>query len=473
MKSSNRRAVVRGPGGASGVRGLGRRGFLTTAAIGSTAYLAGCGDKETSQGSTTTTPTCELPESPAPPDLDYPTAAYFQQIAADLDAAKVGSPVVLLDMDRADANIDAIASELVAPLSYRIVEKSLPSLDLLSYVSKRSGSDKLLVMHLPFLQPILDGLPDADILVGKAHLTAGVSAFFKGLPAGTDLDALTARVAFMADGPERLAELVALAKSQSIKLRIAIEIDVGLRRSGLSDPAELAPMLQVLKDSSDVRFAGLLGYDGHVPHTPGGTLDAVNEAWAEATALYQSFVDVLTKDFPTLAALPDLVFNSGGTATFPMYKKGTPVNDVAVGGGVLRPGSYPDYVISMLKPAIFIAAPVIKQYDKPLLPFFTEEQSTELLSGRQGITVHGGRWPAYYTYPEDVQLAPLVNDPTEFSMVPNQGLLTAPPGTKIKAGDWLFMHPKESDALFQFEQVLQVRGGHLTEETMKPFPRRL
>ncbi len=124
---------------------------------------------------------------------------------------------------------------IAAPLSYRVVEKSLPSLDLLSYVSKRAATDRFLVLHLPFLSALVGALPDAEVLVGKAHLTSAVRSFFNAQPAGTDLAALSARLAFIADSQERLTELEALAKSLGITLRIVVEIDVGLRRSGLSD----------------------------------------------------------------------------------------------------------------------------------------------------------------------------------------------------------------------------------------------
>jgi len=34
------------------------------------------------------------------------------------------------------------------------------------------------------------------------------------------------------------------------------------------------------------------------------------------------------------------------------------------------------------------------------------------------------------------------------------------------------MHPKQSDALFQFEEIMLIRGGRLQEESWRAFPRR-
>ena len=453
---------------------FGRRGFLRSLAAGGAACLAGCDaalapfDAALDGGAPC--PTLDPPRPP--PALDYPSADYFGTLAADLDAAGIGTPMVFLDMDRVDANIDAIASAIPSPLSWRIVEKSLPSLDLLGYVSARSGSDKLLVLHLPFLPTLLGALPDAEVLMGKTHLTSAVAAFFDGLPAGTELAAIARRTVFLADGRSRLDELIALAGRLGVRLRIAIEIDIGLRRSGLEDPSELPPLLSAFLGSSAVELAGLLGYDGHVAFAPGGAR-AVDAAWSSATDAFQSFVDVLSEpEFASLAALPDLIFHSGGSSTHPMYTSGTPVNDVAAGGAVVRPGAYPDHVISALRPAIFIATPVLRQVPNPRLPFFTAEQSARLLEGRQGLTLYGGGWPAFFTHPADIQPAPLVSDPTDHVMVPNQGLVTAPAELAIGPGDWIFYHPRQADALFQFEAIHQVRAGRLHGDVMRPYPRR-
>ncbi len=442
-----------------------RREFIRALAVGSAASVLGC----SKSGVATTDAGCPTQSPPAaPPDLDYPGAAYFQQIAADLDAAGIGTPQVFVDMDRLDANIAEIATGAGAS-RYRIVEKSLPSLDLLDYVSQKSGSQKFLVLHMPFLPGVLARFPSADVLVGKTHLTSAVASFFASQPK-TSWAAIAGQVTFLADGVARLNELVALAGQLGVVLSIAVEIDVGLRRSGLSTPADLPPMLSVFAASSSVELAGFLGYDGHVAYAPGATVAAVQAAWADATAQYQSFVDVLTGQFPALVR-PDLVMNSGGSATYPMYTSG-PVNDVAAGGGVLRPGDYPGYVIGALAPAIFIATPVFRVYSAPELPFFTPEQCATLMKGLQGVTIYGGGWPAFFTYPEGIAGAPFTFDPTDYAMVPNQGMVTAPASASIAPGDWVFYHPRQSDALFQFEQILEVRGGRLVTATMAAYPRR-
>ena len=467
-----------------------RRDFLKAITAGSAVVGLGCGNAPPPTDEPDAGAQCGQSAPPPLPALDWPLPSYFDQVSQDLDAAGIGTPVVFVDMDRVDANIQTIVSAIPSPLSYRIVEKSLPSLDLLAHLAQQSGSQKFLVLHLPFLGPLLNAFPMGQVLIGKSHLTPAVHRFFTSQPAGTDLAAIARRVIFLADTPTRLNELVSLAQALGVTLKLAIELDVGLRRSGLSDPSELPGMLDVFLGSSAVQFAGFMGYDGHVAFPPAGTEAGMNAAWVSAMQSFRAHLDVLqgvggsAGKYAALASLPDLVFNSGGSSTFPMYSSsaaaaqgwpsGTtlPVNDVAAGGGVLRPGDYPDTKIHALKPAIFIATPVFRTYSQPQLPFFTPQQNACIFQGLQGLTIYGGGWSSFYTYPNFIRPVPFESDPGDTAMVPNQGMVTAPASTLINPGDWIFYHPRQSDALFQFEQILQIRGGRLQPTSFSAYPTR-
>jgi D-serine deaminase-like pyridoxal phosphate-dependent protein len=431
-----------------------RRGFLasTAGAAGATLALGACGS---SSGDS-----CG-PGSPGPCTSGLPDGAYFDQLAQDLAAAGFGTPQIVIDLDRLDANADAIAAGAGVD-RYRIVEKSLPSLDLLSYVSARTGSDRFLVLHLPFLPTILGAFPTAHVLVGKPQPIAAVVKF---LQAVSPADAQ--RVAFLADTPQRATELAQLG----LPLQVGVEIDVGLHRGGVPAPASLGDVLAVIA-AGPVTFAGMLGYDGHVanaPAAPGLEEYTARQQWKTATARYQAFVDAGSTQFPSLWR-DDLIFNSGSTATYPLYTSG-PVNDVAAGGGMLRPASYPSTFLGALAPASFIAAPVLAHYDSVDLPLIKNVSKT-VWDDQQMFTIYGGGWAAEFAWPPGIDLAPLVNDPENENLVPNQTWLVGPKSPPILPDDWIFQHPRVADAIFQFEEILLVRDGRLQPTTWKAFPRR-
>ena len=403
---------------------------------------------------------------------NLPTGDYFKQVGADLASAGFGTPQIVIDLDRLEANADSIVGN-IGKDRYRIVEKSLPSLDVLGHVMNRTGTSKFLLLHLPFLPALLVAFPSAQVLVGKNQPINAVTAFFDSLPdAPTRADAAS-RVTFLVDGPTRLSELVALAKSLALTLQVGVEIDAGLHRGGVRRPSDLPPVLAGFVQNTDtLRFMGLLGYDGHIigsPAGPGLEENGVRAAYKAVESVFQQSVDVIQSQFGSLWR-SDLIFDSGGSNTYPLHH-GAIVNDVAAGGGVLRPNNYSNMFIGALQPALFIAAPVIQQFAAVELPF-VNDVGQSLEDGNQSVSLYGGGWAAVFVYPRNLSLAPLVNDPENMNLVPNQTLIVAPGDITISPGDWVFQQPRVADAMFQFQDILLVRGGRLQSNVWQAYPRR-
>jgi hypothetical protein len=127
--------------------------------------------------------------------------------------------------------------------------------------------------------------------------------------------------------------------------------------------------------------------------------------------------------------------------------------------------------ISALQPAVFIAAPVIAQFDKVELPF-VNNVGQSLEDGNQSLAMYGGGWAATFVYPRGLSLAPLVSDAENLNLVPNQTLVVAPGDITIAPGDWIFHQPRLADAIFQFENIRLVRGGRLQSQSWRAYPRR-
>jgi D-serine deaminase-like pyridoxal phosphate-dependent protein len=446
-----------------------RRDFLAaTAAAGALRAFAGA----IFAGTATACGVSGTGDDAQPLGDNLPTGDYFNQLGADLTAAGIGTPRVVIDVDRLDANADSIASE-IGRARYRIVEKSLPSLDLLDHIRTRTGTDKFLLLHLPFLPALLAQFPTAQVLVGKNQPINAVKTFFDGLATSADRADAAARVTFLVDGPTRLSELVTLATAMSLQLAVGVEIDAGLHRGGVRRPTDLPPVLGgFVANASAVRFAGILGYDGHIigsPAGPGLEENAVRAAYRAVEDTFSACVGIIQSQFGSLWR-SDLIFNSGGSNTYPVHHNGV-VNDVAAGGGMLRPASYSNMFIGALQPALFIAAPVIASFDKVEIPFVNDVgQSFE--DGNKSLAMYGGGWAAVFVWPRGLSLAPLVSDPENMNLVPNQTLLVSPGDTTISPGDWVFHQPRVADALFQFDEILLVRNGRFTGDTWKAYPRR-
>jgi D-serine deaminase-like pyridoxal phosphate-dependent protein len=374
---------------------------------------------------------------------------YFAGLAAALQRADLMRPVLVIDRQRLLANVAAIRrSTDAAKLPLRVVAKSLPSPRLLEAVLAGMGSDRLMVFSAEMLLQLLPLHPRASYLMGKP---LPVEEFIRVADkAGAEA---AARVQWLIDTPRRLGQYAAAAKTRGIAPAASFEIDVGLHRGGFADPASLRAAIDQAK-VANVRVAGLMGYDPHVPKMP----DPV-AAFGDAQAAYAKAIAVLRE--AGIADLSPLTLNTAGSPTFRRHAKQTVANEVSVGSAFVKPGDFELGDLADLQPAAFIATPVLKaSADQPL-------PGVEAFSGmmhwfdrntQRGYFIHGGHWLAKPLSPPGLDYSGL------FGRSSNQELLTGSKRVVLEPGDTVFLRPDQSEALFlQFGDMAIFDGGDIAE----------
>ena len=94
--------------------------------------------------------------------------AYFKKLNETLKQYKRAVPSLIVDLDILDKNLEKLKQTLNNPSQFRIVVKSLPSIELIQYVMQKTGSKKLMVFHQPFLSMFSEISDNSvDILMGK------------------------------------------------------------------------------------------------------------------------------------------------------------------------------------------------------------------------------------------------------------------------------------------------------------------
>ena len=79
----------------------------------------------------------------------------------------------------------------------------------------------------------------------------------------------TQNVQWLIDSEKTLREYLAFFHDRGLKFAVNVEIDVGLKRGGAETLGDFEKILSLIEANSDqVRFEGLMGYDGHVAHAP-------------------------------------------------------------------------------------------------------------------------------------------------------------------------------------------------------------
>lgn len=382
---------------------------------------------------------------------------YFRALNEELKRSGNWRPSLLIDLDRLDHNIAQVVQSVRAPKHYRVVEKSLPSAKLLDYIMKKAGTNRLMSFHQPFASDDAVLFPDSDILIGKPLPARSAELFYKNLKGSFDP---SRQMQWLIDTPERLQQYLELATGLGTRLRINIEIDVGLHRGGVDSDETLAQMLKLIEAQPErLEFSGFMGYDPHVtvlPHLAGSRKDL----FGQVMATYQQRVDLLRKQFPKLWH-EGLTLNTAGSPTYRLHERETLSNDISVGTAMLKPTHYDIDILAEHVPAAFIATPVLKSVGPLRLPGF--DGLSKLMNWwdpnlRETFFIYGGNWMAEYESPRGLRRNGLYGHSS------NQENVTASIATGLKVDDHVFLRPAQVEGvLLEFGDLIALRGGRIVD----------
>jgi D-serine deaminase-like pyridoxal phosphate-dependent protein len=371
-------------------------------------------------------------------------AARFERYAAALARNGAGVPRLLIDLDRLDANIDRTTA-LLGSRGLRLVVKSLPAVGLLRHIAERAKTRRFMCFHWPFLPQLARELPDADVLMGKPMPIAALDAC---LSHGFDssFDPLR-QIAWLIDDVHRLNQYREVARRRGVRLRIAIELDVGMHRGGIDQIDALDRMLTLIRDQrAHLALAGFMGYDAHAASAPWPR--SPERAARASIRRYEEFLGRARERFPEcLEGSP--IINGAGSPTMSLHGLDSPLTEVSIGSALVKPADFEVPTLAAFEPAAWIATPVLKRLPGVALPFL--ERWSWLLARRDTIFIYGGRWMADPAWPPDMRASRL------YGLSSNQQFMSVPNGTRLAPDDYVYFRPRQSEAvLLEFGDLLAV-----------------
>lgn len=384
-----------------------------------------------------------------------PHDAYFSTLNALLKREGPGYPVMLVDLERLERNCARLRASIPKGKTLRIVAKSLPSPKLLDFVLKATNTRHQMAFHLPFLLQGVRAFPDSEFLLGKPMPLRAAETFYQQLGPSSFP---SRQLQWLMDTQPRLLQYLHLAQKLGLKLRVNLEIDIGLHRGGFVRPQDLeAPLSTIQANGDHLEFAGFMGYDAHVGKLP-GIIEKPETTFQKTQAAYQAFVDYGRERFPDLFSQP-LTFNGAGSLTFSLHA-GSLVNDISAGSVLVRPTDFDTPLLEDFEPACFIATPVLKVLEGGVLPGLESlAPLVRRLKHRQrSYFIYGGRWIADYASP------PGLADFSLYGSSFNQAIVTGSAETALEVDDYIFLRPKESESLMlQFGDLRVVREGQMVD----------
>lgn len=393
-----------------------------------------------------------------PRDKGAPHADYFARASQALRAAGIATPTMVIDKDRLLANARQVMRNVDGRLPLRLVAKSLPCLPLLDLLMQTMQTRRQMVFNLPYLQQLAEQRGDVDLLLGKPLPVAAAAEFYRSFKGG-QFDP-SRQLQWLADTPQRLAQYRDLARAQQLDMRVSLEIDVGLHRGGVDSVAMLQEMLAILKEEPRLHWAGMMGYDAHVPKLPLASLR--EKALADAKAIYREYASIATQALQAGQAPAGLVFNAGGSPTYRMHDGRGAANEIALGSALVKPVDFDTDLLQDLAPASFIATPVLKAGRHFQMPRGVEALGDAArawdVNQERVYFVYGGNWMADPVSPAGLAPSGLYGNSS------NQQPLLGSGAQQLQQDDFIFFRPRQSESVLQqFGDIAVMEGGRITE----------
>lgn len=389
-----------------------------------------------------------------PADEGRPYDDYFATLNALLKQQGGGVPLLVVDLQRLDANAELLAQRLGSKLPLRLVAKSLASDGLLQYLAKKLATQRFMAFHQPQLNQLASLFPDADLLLGKPLPVSAALAFYQ--QRGNTAFDPARQVTWLIDTPQRLTQYAELASALKQPLQVAFEIDLGLARGGFATPEALGQAFTTVRNGQlPLKVRGLMGYDAQVAHAPPWIGRA--RAFADSNARYQAFIATAQTFTDLWPAQP--LLNGAGSLTYALHAQGeTPLNEMSVGSALLKPSEFDSDLLSGHQPALWIATPVLKTQSGEL-PYLANVQAALQQWDRnreRAYYLYGGRWSA-----EPVAPAGLSYD-SLYGRSANQERVNGSVQTGLSVDDWVFLRPQLSEGLLDdFGELRLLRNNRL------------
>lgn len=385
--------------------------------------------------------------------------AFFQSLSDSLHMNDISTPSLVIDKSIMARNIHTLSGHLKDRFDYRIVAKSLPSIEMLKWVMAQANTNKLMVFHQPFLSAITQEIQQADILMGKPMPISAVRAFYKNHTATKTGFNPQQQLQWLLDSTQRLKQYERFATAHSTPLNINIELDVGLHRGGVSSDNELIAMLELIENSPYLILSGFMGYEPHIGKVPGDPIKHRDEAMA----IYQHYLDLA--ELYLKRSVQGLTLNAAGSPTYQFYNQGNPadwpMNELSAGSCLVKPTDFDLPTLMDHEPAAFIASPVLKVLDETQIPGVSGLGKVMAMwnqNWEKTFFAYGGYWKAQPVSPKGLMLNPV------YGRSSNQEMYNGSVSIELKQDDYIFLRPTQSEAvLLEFGDILVYENGQINE----------
>jgi D-serine deaminase-like pyridoxal phosphate-dependent protein len=235
------------------------------------------------------------------------------------------TPALLVDLDAMERNIARMATYFrQVPVGWRPHTKGV-KVPAIAHQELRAGALGVTCAKLGEAE-VMAAAGIRDILVGNQIVGPEKIAKLVGLRHHAD-------VIVCIDNLGNAEALSAAAQTKGVNLRVLVEVNIGLNRSGVEPGSGAVTLSEKVASLPHLRYSGLMGWEGHLASKPPS--EEKRRACEDAVARL-----VESAQACRAVGLPVDIVSCGGTGTY-QYSAHVPgVTEIQAGGGALGDLTY-------------------------------------------------------------------------------------------------------------------------------------
>ncbi|HEY0642952.1 MAG TPA: alanine racemase, partial [Nocardioides sp.] len=297
------------------------------------------------------------------------------------------TPIAVVDLDAFDANADDLVRR-AGGKPIRVASKSLRVPALIERALARDGFAGILAFTLAEALWLYESGVSDDIVVAYPSVDSAALRRLTASPSAASA------ITLMVDDPAHLDAVDATRASRAVPIRVALDLDAGLRlggqhigpkRSPLFDTADAVAMAQRVVDREGFRLVGVMTYEGQVAGVQDDVPDQRTKSLLVRRLKQASMaqLEVRRREISeALARITEIEFwNGGGSGSVEATAADPAVTEVAAGSGLLVPGIFDHYASFEPRPAAFFGLRVTR---KPTPAMATVHGGGLIASGATG-----------------------------------------------------------------------------------------
>jgi D-serine deaminase-like pyridoxal phosphate-dependent protein len=366
------------------------------------------------------------------------------------------TPIAVVDLDAFDANADDLVRR-AGGKPVRVASKSLRVPALIRRALAHDGFAGVLAYTLAEALWLHETGVSDDIVVAYPTVDAAALRRLTSSPSAA------AAITLMVDDPAHLDAVDATRASLAVPIRVALDIDAGLRlggqhigpkRSPLFDTADVVALAGRVVGREGFRLVGVMTYEGQVAGVQDDVPDQRTKSLLVRRLKQASMAQLEVRRREISEALAPIVelefWNGGGSGSVEATAADGAVTEIAAGSGLLVPGVFDHYASFEPRPAAFFGLRVSR---KPQPTIATVHGGGLIASGATGADRSPVPWAPPGLHLTGLEGAGEVQTP-----------LTGHPAALLTIGDLVwFRHAKSGELFEHVRDVHLVRGETVVE----------